>query len=330
MDRDVLHQLQALSPIEQQQRQSRQVADDIPPAALDLGLSETTNMPVLNDYFFRNRSIYVSKHNRFAAYPLHTHQFLELNYMLTGTAVEHVNGQRVVLQQGDLLLLDSGSRHAIEALGEGDLLINVLFRDQNISLDLLTRLQSQRSVLYDFLAKRVQPKQPRGFVRFAGTAQGEVQATLQRLITEYYQGRELADTILQAELTVLLAQLSRNYPQPAAKLTSGQALALRMLKAIHEDYAQVSLGGLATALNYNRNYLGNLFRREVGQTFSAALTQERLLRARDAIQTTEKPLRLIAQEVGLRNTSFFYTHYAAQFGHAPKVDRATGPSDLRL
>ncbi|WP_225047929.1 AraC family transcriptional regulator [Lacticaseibacillus kribbianus] len=329
MNPDILRQLQAFSPVEARQYQSRQVQDDIPAAALDVDLSETANMPVLNDYFFRNRSIYVSKHNRFAAYPLHTHQFLELNYMLTGSAVEHVNGQRVQLQQGDLLLLDAGCRHAIAALGEHDLLINVLFRDQNISLDLLSRMHAQRSVLFAFLENRVRPQSPRGFVRFAGTSFGEIQATMQRLITEYYQDRELADTIMQAELTILLAQLVRNYQQPVTPLSSGQALALEMLKAIHEDYAHVTLAALAAKLNYNRNYLGNVFHREVGQTFSAALTQERLLRARDAIATTNRPVHQIARSVGIANSSFFYAHYQAQFGHGPKADRdGAGTLDL--
>ena len=47
--------------------------------------SQNAGLPRLtNDLFLANRSIYISKHNRYAPYPKHTHQFLELNYVLQG------------------------------------------------------------------------------------------------------------------------------------------------------------------------------------------------------------------------------------------------------
>ena len=47
--------------------------------------SQKADLPRLtNDLFLANRSIYISKHNRYAPYPKHTHQFLELNYVLKG------------------------------------------------------------------------------------------------------------------------------------------------------------------------------------------------------------------------------------------------------
>lgn len=49
-------------------------------------LKENGSMELLNDYFFKNKDIYISKHNRFADYPYHTHQFLELNYMYSGSS----------------------------------------------------------------------------------------------------------------------------------------------------------------------------------------------------------------------------------------------------
>lgn len=42
--------------------------------------NQNADLPRLtNDLFLANRSIYISKHNRYASYPKHTHQFLELN-----------------------------------------------------------------------------------------------------------------------------------------------------------------------------------------------------------------------------------------------------------
>lgn len=170
MELSILKQMQSLTDIEKQQKDHRIFSDDIPPTVIDLQESKAVNVPVLNDYFFCNHAIYVSKNNRFTPYPLHSHQFFEMNYMLQGHADETVNGDRVHLFQGDVLLLDIGSQHAMDALGENDILINILFRDRNISLDFLSQIQSQQSVLYDFMINHLREKKPRNGTWFSVVA----------------------------------------------------------------------------------------------------------------------------------------------------------------
>ncbi|WP_179393944.1 AraC family transcriptional regulator [Lacticaseibacillus absianus] len=321
--------LRALTPVEIAQRRDAQVADDLPPTVLNIASSERARIPILNETFFRHRDLVISKHNRFAPYPLHAHDFLELNYMLAGHAQEQVNGAPVSLGPGDLLLIDRGSRHAIDALGEGDLLINVLLHDPQLSIAHFDALLRQRNVRAAFERAQRTDAPPAGYVLYPAARTGELQATLQRLIEEYLQPRPLGETIMAAETTVLVAQLARglaDLPQPA--LTPAQTIAMTMLTAIQTDYAQVTLAQLADQLAYNRNYLSNLFRREVGQPFSQALTEERLLRARELIQTTRQPIRHVIAAVGLTNTSFFYSKYTACFGCTPAADREAGIPDL--
>lgn len=321
MDSTVLKSLQALTPVERQQQHSHTVADDIPPAALDPQASSAHRMPVLNDYFFHNSSISIRKHNRFADYPLHTHQFFEINYMLRGDAEEVVDGQALTLHQGDVLLLDIGSQHAIKALGADDLMINVLFRDRNLSLDLLNQLQAQKSVLYDFLLDHQPTATKHLLFQATKTAQPDIQTTLDTLICEYYQHLDFADTIIQAQLTVLIALLVRHYPTIAQPLSRQELLAMQMLDEIRNHYPKLTLSDLAAEFSYNKNYLSNIFTQVVGKSFSVALTEERLLRAHELIQNTTTPISTICVAVGIRNKSFFYHKYAEKFGHAPQNDR---------
>jgi AraC-like DNA-binding protein/mannose-6-phosphate isomerase-like protein (cupin superfamily) len=321
MDITVLKSLQALTAVERQQQHSHTVADDIPPAAIDTQATSTHQMPVLNDYFFNNCSVSIRKHNRFADYPLHTHQFFEINYMLRGEADEIIDGQPLHLTQGDVLLLDIGSQHAIKALGADDLMINVLFRDRNLSLDLLTQLQAQKSVFYDFLLNHTAPQNRHLLFQAKQTAQPEIQNTLDTLICEYYQHQDFADTIIQAQLTILIALLVRHYPTTAQQLSPSELLAMQMLDEIRSHYQKLTLSDLAAEFAYNKNYLSNLFTKVVGKPFSVALTEERLLRAHELIQNTTTPISEICTAVGIRNKSFFYHKYAEKFGHAPIVDR---------
>lgn len=77
--------------------------------------------------FIKNKDIYISKHNRYAPYPEHSHEFLEFNYQLSGNSSQTINGEKYVLSEGDLLLMDSGSIHSIDSLGKDDILLNIYY-----------------------------------------------------------------------------------------------------------------------------------------------------------------------------------------------------------
>lgn len=279
-------------------------------------------MPVLNDYFFNNRNIYISKHNRFAPYPTHSHQFLEINYLLAGQADEIVAGQSIHLNQGDLLLIDVGTPHSIARLNKNDLLINILFRDQNISIELLNQMQRTKSVLDNFLINHsAQQRTQQSFLLF-NHENSEIQQTIEQIIEEYFFKPYFSDAVIQASLTILVALLARNYPiEPEQHVSTQHQLAINLLTEIRNHYADTSLEKLATKYAYNKNYLGSLFHKEIGTTFSNALTSERLLQAQNLIKTTAQPLNNICRTVGISNTTFFYHKYEQKFGHSPKNDR---------
>lgn len=320
----VLNRLMKTTEDEKQQLKSLEVHDDIPSTAIDPSLSENRHEPVLNDYFFRNKRIYVSKHNRYAPYPEHSHTFFEINYMLRGSCDEIVDGEKIHLETGDVLLMDIGSRHSIGYLGTNDLLINLLFRDQDINLAVLNDLRSSQSVLYEFLLNR-KLGSSNGQIRhllFSHQTVHEVQTTLDQIIDEYYLQRPFADAVISGYLSILIAQLVRNYQVKVKKQVSKtQQLVLSILRDIDNDYRTVSLEKLAIKYNYNRNYLSNIFKRETGTTFSETLTKQRMLNAHILLTSTALPVSEIMKQVGISNKAFFYQKYAVYYQTTPGQQR---------
>ncbi len=319
----ILNKLMKTTLIEKEQLRSLEAHDDIPAAAYDINLSKQEQAPVLNDYFFRNKRIYVSKHNRYAPYPEHTHTFFEINYMLRGSCDEVIDGQEVHLETGDIVLLDVGSRHSIGYLGTNDLLINILFRNRDINLELLNDLRSSQSVFYEFLLDRKLGASGKiHHLVFRHTRVQEVQLTLDKIIEEYYQQREFADAMISSYLSILMAQLVRNYKVSVAKPSSkSQQLVLQMLQDIDTDFQTLSLEKLAQKYNYNRNYLSNIFKKEAKMTFSEALTKQRLLNAKMLLTSTELPVAEIMKRVGISNKAFFYKKYTSYYNHTPGSER---------
>ena len=324
MNTRILNALKQTTLIEEKQKASHCFVEDMPPYAINQELSLKEHGRVLGNYFFKNKDIYISRHNRYADYPTHTHTFLEMNYMLQGHATEIVDDKKITLNTGDLLLLDEGSTHSIKALGDNDLLINILFRTKNISINLLNDLRRSNNIFYDFLLSQVieDSNHKRDYLVFTKKRNTEVQETLDRIIDEYYLKRDFSNSIIKSYLSILLVQLVREYPLNGPhQENKSSLLAIKVLKAIAEEYKTVSLEELANRYNYNKNYLSNIFKSEVGQTFSEVLTRQRLIQAHTLIASTSLPIATIMEQVGIKNKTFFYQKYKNYYKTLPSTDR---------
>ncbi|ANM73954.1 transcription regulator [Lactiplantibacillus plantarum] len=324
MNTRILNALKQTTLIEEKQKASHCFVEDMPPYAINQELSLKEHGRVLSNYFFKNKDIYISRHNRYADYPIHTHTFLEMNYMLQGHATEIVDDKKITLNTGDLLLLDEGSTHSIKALGDNDLLINILFRTKNISINLLNDLRRSNNIFYDFLLSQVieDSNHKRDYLVFTKKRNNEVQETLDRIIDEYYLKHDFSNSIIKSYLSILLVQLVREYPLNGPhQENKSSLLAIKVLKAIAEEYKTVSLEELANRYNYNKNYLSNIFKSEVGQTFSEVLTRQRLIQAHTLIASTSLPIATIMEQVGIKNKTFFYQKYKNYYKTLPSTDR---------
>ena len=67
-----------------------------------------------------------NKQTRFGMVPLHRHNYIEMNYVYSGTCVQEINGQTVEMYTGDVTILDRDVVHRVLPTGENDILLNCL------------------------------------------------------------------------------------------------------------------------------------------------------------------------------------------------------------
>ena len=68
----------------------------------------------------------VRPHTRFAEFPEHSHDYIEVVYMCLGSTTHIINGKEVLLSEGELLFLSRNARHSIRTAGENDIAINFI------------------------------------------------------------------------------------------------------------------------------------------------------------------------------------------------------------
>ncbi|MBP1990937.1 response regulator transcription factor [Paenibacillus eucommiae] len=87
---------------------------------------------------------------------------------------------------------------------------------------------------------------------------------------------------------------------------SKNPLIQRVLDHLEIHYADnISLKTLSSAFNVNAAYLGQMFIKEKGNTFSSYLNGKRIESAKDLLQNTKLDLKEIAEKVGYVNQSYF-------------------------
>lgn len=294
---------------EKLQLQNKNFIPDFP----ELKLTKQNNIPVITQQLFdNNKNVIISKHNRFADYPLHSHQFLEINYIYQGKCHQKINGKDYYFSAGDIILMDNESRHSISALGDDDILINILFHNNTISLEKLNNLQTQNSFIYKLLLEsNIQQKTKANFSIFPANKTKQVIPVLHQLLQEYFFQNDFSEKIIEHYLSILLYHLARTLSEVNQEniLNKSNDPYTKLLDLIDKHYATLTLSTAAKKLNFNKNYLSNLIKEKSNQTFTQILHHKRLSHAKLLIESTQLPIQEISQMVGFSNRTFFYKKF---------------------
>jgi AraC-like DNA-binding protein/mannose-6-phosphate isomerase-like protein (cupin superfamily) len=319
MDIIVMQKLKSYTPEEEAHKKEKTFVDNIS----DKDKEKTNNsFKILNTLFYNNKDIFISKHNRFADYPLHSHQFVEINYVVSGKCTQVVEGETVTLHEGDIILLDIGCQHEIKALSEEDIMVNIIFSDRSINIQWLYEMKVSNNIIFEFLNNILSGEHNSPKYLIYQNNNSSIINTLNQIVEEYYLQKPYADIIISNLLNILFTELVRNYSiKEDKKITPHQSLIIDILKEIEKHYKEIKIGEIAKKYGYNKNYLSNLIKKETSYTFSELVTRQRLIKARNLITATSMPINEIAQEVGFSNKHFFYEKYKQYYKRLPGEDR---------
>ncbi len=92
----------------------------------------------------------------------------------------------------------------------------------------------------------------------------------------------------------------------------------QVLNHLHESYNQdLSLKTLGSTYNIHPVYLGQLFHKEVGESFTEYINRYRIEKAKEQLKTTQHKVQEIARNVGYWETGYFYKQFKKYVGISP-------------
>ena len=267
----------------------------------------------------RQKKLMMEEHCNMESVSLHDHEFLEMTYILRGTAEHTLDGQTATLTAGDYLIVDYGSRHSYRNRdGRGYDNMDCLFLPELLD-PVLKGTKSLRTLLEHYLLHfnmRVLVQNPAHMV-FHDT-DGRILELLQRMKQETEGQQACYTEFLRCYLVeILLLTMRRLDDAPAA--ATGEDICGFLIEYVRQHYMEpLTLQELARRLNYSLPYVSKRFKDGTGVPFMEYLQNYRVTEGCRLLSGTNRTLEEITRMVGYQDVKFFSALVKRQTGLSPR------------
>lgn len=310
------------TPLEQQGKAYYQKAVRTKDSGLTVyNISTQYQTPPLNVTRPGDQPIAVHRHERYVPAGYHAHAYLEIMYQFRGRCMQNIEGESMVLKEGELCFISPGVFHD-PAVYDDSVLLNILIRPdmiQKIDVSLTdvdskvgkywkTLLYSSRQ--YEYL--RVSLQDSPGAI-----------GLLDSLVKEYFENKPFSDEMIQAQFLQLLYLIMRkgNACCVLSDQQHGYIKKMPVLPILQyiQDHADetVTLGMLSERFSYSEQHICRMIRLHTGRTFSHLLMDFRLSQAKLLLVTTELSFHEIAWRCGYAGNTYFHRLFVRQEGMTP-------------
>lgn len=270
----------------------------------------------------KGKLIQIRPHTRFVHFPKHTHNYVEVIYMCKGTTTHIVDGNRVVLEKGDLLFLNQNAVQEILPAGEGDIAINLIILPEFFDAA-YEMMGADDNLLRDFLVGSLrEDTRSVSYLYFHVADILPIQNLMENMIWSVLHNQQNKRSSNQITMGLLILHLL-NYMD---KMETGekrfhQEFVVTVLNYVESHYKNGTLSELAELMGYDVYWLSREIKKRTGKTYKELLQTKRMNQAAYLLSNTRIPVTEIMEKVGYDNSSYFFRKFKERYGVSPKEYR---------
>ena len=289
-------------------------------SAVDMKIYNTEGTSVIDSgkLLPAGRLIDIRVNTRFVHFPRHTHNYVEMVYMVQGSTTHIINdSEKVVLQAGDILLLNQYVTQELLPAGSDDIAVNFIILPDFFTGTL--SLMQEESSLKDFITMSLSGMDMPGYLHYASQGLLPVQNLIENMIWTLAGHKHGVDTINMATMGLLFLNLMRFVPtaQTLSPAVAEQNLVYEMIRYIDMHYRDAQLSAFAMQHQESTYYLSRLLKKNTGKNFKELLKMRKMREAGRMLHTTTLSTDGIMERIGYSNSSFFYRTFRQQYGMSP-------------
>lgn len=246
---------------------------------------------------------------------IHTHDFIEIVYVLSGAMTHTLNGHSYDVKHGDILFMNYGCTHSF-SLAPSCKFVNILFSPEVISEEFVTP-SNAFSLLSLTAFDEMRSGENFGRLTFFGTERKEIEDIIFAMLKEYEQKQNSWETVLGNYLNTLLVKMLRK-----AELGMPRAQIKNVWRELSEYIdnnleGDLTLSALAKKCFYNPSYFSRIFKEKFGSSLTEYITRKRLDYAIELLSNTQLPLDEISSRAGFSDRNSFYYAFSRYLNSTP-------------
>lgn len=264
---------------------------------------------------------------------LHTHDYLELAYIVSGSFHQRILGKDVIFQQGELCLIDKNCLHQ-DYLDSGPACILFLGIANEMFDSIMSGHVADERIVSFLQSSLLKQKNLLQYLHFKpdSTSNAPMEACLTALLQELVHHDEASLYICHGLLMRIFRLLSTDYD-----FTFSRELQKEMNWLIYEEITgyikshlqDVSIKQLSEHFHFQEDYFNRLLKSKTGMTYTEYVQNLRIAQAEQLLIHTDLNIEQIAAEVGYQNKGYFYKLFTEKYQKTPAKYRKGKQDKMR-
>ena len=245
----------------------------------------------------------------------HSHEFIEIVYILSGRMSHVINSREYQVKQGDVLFMTPGCTHSFSS-EEKCAYVNILFAPERISLDLLTPSNSL-SLMFLTAFDDITKDSGFGKLSFLGMDKKEAENIVLAMEREYRCKQSSWERVLENYLNTLIVKMLRKVELGISPLELNDVWK-KLSQYIDSNLdTKLTADALARKFFYNPSYFSRIFKEKFGMPFVEYLSRKRLNQAIELLKNTDLSINEISVQAGFSDSKSLYRAFSAYLNTTP-------------
>uniref|UniRef100_UPI003217DD10 AraC family transcriptional regulator n=1 Tax=uncultured Draconibacterium sp. TaxID=1573823 RepID=UPI003217DD10 len=272
---------------------------------------------VTNDEIFKLEIFRVISFKPGFHYKMHSHDRIELNYVLKGSCVMMFENKLVKLNQHNSILIFPGFEHDFYVDSkQGIKIVQLEFLLNESAFDYCRKSkESELSFLFNLKSRS------NSFLKIPNNP--EIGNCMERIIKENKLKRTSYVSLSELYLLELIYLLSRVVSRQNQPIGSSENEYLKVaMSRIHSNYSTgVSVSDLARECKISERYLRTLFNKYLESTPQEYCNNLRVNKSIELLADRHIPIKEIAYRVGYSTPQYFSRMFKEKYGFSPQTYR---------
>lgn len=279
-----------------------------------------------NSFFKGNQRFHIHLSTDFSSFVgvTHKHEFIEVVFVLQGSAMHTVGDRSYKVTQGDVVLINSLVPHKFEAVSNSENFVtyDLMFTPDFIDSSAIN-MSEFSSLKKSFLFYSLFPEDNNLLpdLHVTGNSFSVYGEIFTKIYSEYKNCEKGFIQIIRAYCIELIIKIFRDIEKQGVKtLTAENNVTVDLaVKYINDNCnLKLSIGDIASKVFLSPEYFRKLFKKVTGKSVISYLQQARLDKACKLLLTTNMPIKDICLETGYTNLQSFYKNFKKEMGTTPQ------------